>query len=277
MTIITKNKTTTGAGTDPLEVGELAVNTADLNLYVGTAGGNEILIDSDAAQIADGTAEGQVLRWDDTGGEWETATDVNIDTAGNVGIGTGGSGLNDALVVNGNIAADKFIAVADNASAPAHSWSGDPDTGMFRLAEDTLAFTTAGVAGLRQNATQDVGIGVNPVQKLDVGGNIRLRSGGQVLADADGDVGAPAYTFNGDVDTGMFRFAANTIGFATNGAEMMRINTTATFVEGGYSALDRVAGTASSVGQARIHRFLTLTQSQYDSLTPDTNTLYIIV
>lgn len=127
MSIITKNKTTTGAGASALAVGELAVNTADLTLHVGTGGGNELLVDANAApQLADGTTEGSTLVWNDTSEAWEETTDVSFDgttfdvtgdiaASGNVGavgvittgnVGVGVPSPTEALEVSGTALTD---------------------------------------------------------------------------------------------------------------------------------------------------------------------------
>jgi hypothetical protein len=46
---------------------------------------------------------------------------------------------------------------------------------------------------------------------------------GQVQGDAAGDAASPAFGFDGDNDTGLFRKAANVLGFASGGAERMAL------------------------------------------------------
>ncbi|MCX7650740.1 MAG: hypothetical protein N2050_09345, partial [Flavobacteriales bacterium] len=70
--------------------------------------------------------------------------------------------------------------------------------------------------------TGDVGIGtLAPTHRLHVNGAVRAENG--FLAN-DGTAGVPAYRFNADTDVGMFRPAANQIGFAMDGVEKVRFN-----------------------------------------------------
>lgn len=52
----------------------------------------------------------------------------------------------------------------------------------------------------------------------------------------DGTVGAPAYSFNGDTDSGIYRIGANNIGVAVNGAKVLDIGTTGFTIVGGMIA-----------------------------------------
>jgi len=142
-----------------------------------------------------------------------------------------------------------------------------------------MRFGTDGTTeAMRIKSDGNVGIGItNPSQKLDVDGSIKLATDGQVLAGQGVAGGYIGYAFNGDPDTGMFRRSADSIGFATAGVRRMYISS------GGIVRVttdgndDRVAGTASEAGASTIERFVTLSQSEYNALSPDANTLYIIV
>lgn len=69
--------------------------------------------------------------------------------------------------------------------------------------------------------TGNVGMGCyDPKAKLDIAGSSRVRSNLEV----QGKVLAPAYAFINDSNTGMYNPAPGTIGFATNGAESLRID-----------------------------------------------------
>ncbi|MBU2948894.1 hypothetical protein, partial [Zobellia uliginosa] len=66
-----------------------------------------------------------------------------------------------------------------------------------------------------------LGIGTNsPTHKLQVSGQVRATS----FANADGTANAPSYRFNNDSDMGMYRLAANQLGFSTNGTNAMLID-----------------------------------------------------
>jgi thiamine phosphate synthase YjbQ (UPF0047 family) len=66
-----------------------------------------------------------------------------------------------------------------------------------------------------------LGIGTNtPTHKLQVSGQVRATS----FANADGTTNAPSYRFNDDANTGMFRAAADQLGFSTGSIEAIRID-----------------------------------------------------
>lgn len=68
-----------------------------------------------------------------------------------------------------------------------------------------------------------------------------------------GSAAAPSYTFSGDLDTGMYHSAANTIGFSANGALVAAIATTGLAVTGLISATTTIsAGTNLSAGSSGV-------------------------
>jgi hypothetical protein len=69
------------------------------------------------------------------------------------------------------------------------------------------------------------------------------------IANALGAVGTPPYTFTGDLNTGMWSPAADTLAFSTNGAEVARL-TSAGYLEAVYS--DRVSAIGNSGSAATI-------------------------
>lgn len=94
-----------------------------------------------------------------------------------------------------------------DATAPAYAFSGDTNTGIYRITTDSLGFTLGGTLRLTINTTAFTAT---------------LPWRGQ-----DGSAGAPAFSFSGDTANGMYRITTDTLGFATNGTERVRINTTA--------------------------------------------------
>ena len=77
-----------------------------------------------------------------------------------------------------------------------------------------------------RNAANNGFITVGSINEPNLG--LLLKSGGsmtgQMLGDNGSGSGSPAYAFESDTDTGMFRKAANTIGFSTAGVERFMID-----------------------------------------------------
>ena len=71
------------------------------------------------------------------------------------------------------------------------------------------------------NGTGNVGIGTTNV-------NVKLRVNGQVRAtsfrSANGTAGSPAYRFDSDTNTGIFRPGADQLAFTTGGIERIRVD-----------------------------------------------------
>ena len=147
---------------------------------------------------------------------------VVSDASGNVGIGT--SSPAQKLSVDGNIVATgsidcgtQFLGLStDTATAPSFSFTGDTDTGIFRTGTNSLGLTT--------------------------GGTVRLTLSTSALVSTlpfdapDGTAGAPAFTFSGDPDTGIFRPATNTLAFTEGGVEAMRIDSSGNLLVGTTSS-----------------------------------------
>ena len=95
-------------------------------------------------------------------------------------------------------------------SAPNFSFDGDSNTGMYSDSSDSLSFATAGV------------------QRLDIdGGGIK----GKLAFQAPyGSSAAPGHSFDGDTNTGMYRYSADRLGFAVGGAYKMLLNSTILFL-----------------------------------------------
>lgn len=114
---------------------------------------------------------------------------------------------------NGNITADNGLTKTGN---------------NIRLGGTLLEETQIAQAGYNFlfTGTGSVGIGVStPSHKLHVAGGTRTEDG--FLAN-DGTATLPSYRFTADTDNGMFRPAANHIGFSMNGVEKIRFHGNAT-------------------------------------------------
>ena len=90
-----------------------------------------------------------------------------------------------------------------SAGAPAFSFSGDTNTGMYNIGADTLGFATAGGERIRIDSSGNCGIGGSPATRLDVqttgtvqtsilgrgsDGNFRLTTRQDVSTNTDGSV-----------------------------------------------------------------------------------------
>lgn len=93
-----------------------------------------------------------------------------------------------------------------SASAPSYSFQNDADTGAYSSAADEFAIATGGTQRAKVTSTGAV---------LAV----------PVLA-AAGSASAPAYSFNGDGNTGMYAVGADDIAFATGGSARFEITST---------------------------------------------------
>lgn len=166
------------------------------------------------------------------------------------------------------------------ASSPEFSFSNDGDTGIYRIGTDHLGLVTGGAKRVGvthgSNATQlrlvsanaaDLGgvylrfledddsttkgfIGFTStsddhlsISNSETNANIRftVTGTGQVTF-PDGAVGTPSITFDSDLDTGMWRQAADTLAWSTAGAEKMRLTST-----GGLAILDGITAPGASI------------------------------
>lgn len=116
-------------------------------------------------------------------------------TTGNL-TAVGGAGFAD-LVVTG-----QGLFAAGSAATPSISFDSDPDTGIYRFGTDQLAFSAGGVAG---------------AYVYETGGAAQLNLN-------NGTSAFPGLGFASDSNTGIYRKAADSIGFATGGAESLEIS-----------------------------------------------------
>lgn len=128
-------------------------------------------------------------------------------TLGLVAGGTEGIRINatDMLSIGG--ATGEFSirhSSAGSASFPAYAFVGDTDTGMYRIGTNILGFAAG---GSRRFSVQ------SDFMRFGDG----TTTGTQAIKTTAGTVTSPGFTFNGDGNTGMYRIAADQIGFATNG------------------------------------------------------------
>jgi hypothetical protein len=91
------------------------------------------------------------------------------------------------------------------AALPAYSFSGDPDTGMYRVGANQVGFSTAGTLRVTVDSA-----GVTSTVPL--------------LAPSATSAGAPDYAFALDTDSGMYRVGANALGFSTAATQRLQID-----------------------------------------------------
>jgi hypothetical protein len=90
-------------------------------------------------------------------------------------------------------------------TAPSFRFSSSQTTGIFRPGANRLAVSTNGVQRF----------------EVDASGNALFT---QTLQAPLGAVATPSYTFTGDLNTGMWSPAADTLAFSTNGGERLRVD-----------------------------------------------------
>jgi len=104
---------------------------------------------------------------------------MRIDSSGRVGIGmTANSGC--LLNVNDHIRAENsaFLAGRETAALPAFAFHDDTDTGMFNVASNILAFSTAGTERLRIDSSGNLLVGTSSLVGLTSAGSLHIKAGG---------------------------------------------------------------------------------------------------
>lgn len=147
------------------------------------------------------------------------------------------------------------LAPDGTVGAPAMAFSSDTDTGLFRVAENTLALATGGSNRLAVSSTAitlglhveaqfgsaaapsysfetdaDTGIYRSAEDTLGItaGGTLRLSVSGTYVTSTlpvvmpVGAVGASAMTFTGDLDTGLYQYGADVVGITAGGEASCR-------------------------------------------------------
>lgn len=109
------------------------------------------------------------------------------------------------------------LGLGDNPASPEGNFVhrfGDIMYGDLRMAD-------AAGAGAAQ------GSGISPPP-----GFISASSGDSRILNSDGIAGEPTYTFDDDLDTGMYRVSDNTLGFSVGGVQQVEMSTTGTIIRG---------------------------------------------
>ena len=131
-----------------------------------------------------------------------------IDANGNMGVGTTSptnvSGVPDLTV------AGKFYTSDGTASNPAQSFTGDTDTGVFRVGADNIAVSTGGSRRMSVESDGDVFIGKTTGGTANVG--VEMRGDGLILSTRDGDACAILRRNTSDGEVLRFQTDANHAG-----------------------------------------------------------------
>lgn len=146
--------------------------------------------------------------------------------ASNAEVGGGGGGGSANEMADGS------------AASPGLFFTSDTNTGIYRAGADTLAISAGGTAIFSVATTGVV-----------VAGNITVSK--PIIAPSGvlfGLVNAPAYSFDTDEDTGMYRVGSNNIGFAAGGSKIVDITASGISVTGTLSTSSNAAVTGTITG-----------------------------
>lgn len=144
----------------------------------------------------------------------DTNTGIYFPGADQVAVTTSGT---QRLLVTSTVLTSVLPWQGPNGSAtdPALSASADTNTGVYFSAADTINLTTGGTSRVQISTTA-------LTSTLPIQG-------------PDGSVSAPAFSFSGDTDNGLYRITTNSIGMAIGGALSMRWNSTGVGINTGPS------------------------------------------
>lgn len=118
-------------------------------------------------------------------------------------------------------------AVGPNQVTPGfYYWNGSLWVRLNAAANSDWALTgnsgtTAGTNFVGTTDAQDLRFKTNSTDRLNIS-----NTNGQIQSYYAGTAATPAYSWNSDSDTGMYRIAANTLGLGVNGVEKVRIANT---------------------------------------------------
>jgi hypothetical protein len=166
--------------------------------------GTKVNADLDAVDALLGGTGAQKAKPNLSGGLWKIDGTAVTPTAAQLNFVTG---VTSAIQTQMNAKAPLAIPVFtgqvsfDDGTAPLPSITntGDPNTGIFFPAADTVGISTAGVEAMR----------------IDSAGKVSF---------VDGTAAAPSITNTGDTNTGIFFPAADTFCISTSGTEQVRVD-----------------------------------------------------
>jgi len=194
---------------------ELRLNNAANTFYTGFKSGNAAANKIWTLPLVDG-AVGNRLTTNGSGTLGWSGSDIlngGNSFGGTMSIGTGDLNQVDFLVNTTVVMSllpasvtmfQQHLAGSGTVALPAYSFSGDPNTGIFSGISDNIRFGTNGVERLTLN-------------------NSGITATIPYIASA-GAAATPSFTFNSDLDTGMFSSVANAIEFSTGGTSRANIS-----------------------------------------------------
>jgi hypothetical protein len=109
-----------------------------------------------------------------------------------------------------------LMCVAGTVAAPGLAFTDDTDTGMFLAAAGDLRFPTGGTTRLQLNALGATVTGAVAASTIFLG--------------SAGAVGAPAFSFTGDTNSGIYSAGADDVRLAVGGADHLKVTATETTV-----------------------------------------------
>lgn len=215
------NATTTNATTTALDI----TNLLTFNSVTGNSWDDFCVAITGGSGLCDGT---DATGGGSGGGSWSTTTstvsgqDVNYsnNTTDIVAIGANSTTTaefwfdpNTNFTQLGGIASStKFIAGFGTQSLPAYTFSGDENTGIYNSGGDSLRIAAAGAAVII--------FGNNIINNVaDITSNT---TGGNKIEASDGSINTPTYSFQDDVNTGLWSQGADILNLTAGGTETFR-------------------------------------------------------
>jgi hypothetical protein len=163
------------------------------------------------------------------------------------------AGITTALGLKAPKASPIFTGVVKlpdgNAGAPALTFTGDTNTGIYRPSTDLIGFTTGGTERVRIGTSGILTIGpddATKIQLLSNGDAYTTQTGGWRLNGTVGNTTWPSYGFYGDSGIGMYRIGTDILGFTTAAVERLRIDASGNSTFAGnvsHTGLTMTAGT----------------------------------
>ena len=143
-----------------------------------------------------------------------SSSQMILTNAGNLGIGTTSPGA--TVDVNGNIS-----GTSGSSSLPTFSFATSRNTGMYLNASGDIGFTRSGINSAQLGSSS-----------FSIYLPIRITNGSTASA--------PAFSFSGASDSGMFNPSAGVVAFSTGGVERSRIDTNGNLGIGNLSPSEKL-------------------------------------